>query len=229
MASRGCLFARICYKNRTSLYKKVGRMKATYKSHVFPRLGQALQLIAKRKLLSQTTGNILLHQDVLEKTIIITNPENVDGNSGMLIGLNLAKEIMQQCYPDSTFHMSLHQRKHILGKIYIHTEGSSTLKKFHNRSGIGIDTSAHGLQSQMLHLFLQLFDLCILHINNIIDSPAHWFLSQYHGGWDLSVPLSESMTMTAQPDSAAEDMVERLSAQKGLYNKEAIPNKRAVI
>ncbi|EAS29524.2 uncharacterized protein CIMG_08270 [Coccidioides immitis RS] len=94
--NKGESLARMCYKNRTSLYKKVGRMKATYKSHVFPRLGQALQLIAKRKSLSQTTGNILLHQDILEKTIIITNPENADGNSSMLIGLNLAKEIMQR-------------------------------------------------------------------------------------------------------------------------------------
>jgi len=37
-------------------------------------------------------GNIL-HRDISENNIIITDPENADGNSGMLIDLDLAKEI----------------------------------------------------------------------------------------------------------------------------------------
>ena len=38
-------------------------------------------------------GNIP-HRDISENNIIITDPENADGNSGMLIDLDLAKKLV---------------------------------------------------------------------------------------------------------------------------------------
>ncbi|OJD15459.1 hypothetical protein AJ78_04300 [Emergomyces pasteurianus Ep9510] len=75
---------------RCLVISPVGRPIHEYKSPL--ELLKALRDAIKAHRSLYLVGNIL-HRDISENNIIITDPEKADGNSGMLIDLDLAKEV----------------------------------------------------------------------------------------------------------------------------------------